>query len=340
MMWESCWNKENTILMNYISVIIPIYKVEQFIGRCATTLMEQTLRDVEYIFVDDATPDNSIKILEDVISRYPHRKEQVRIVHHAENKGLPAARNTGLALATGEYIFHCDSDDYVELTMLEDMYNTAKEHDVDIVWCDWYLTFAQNERYMKQPSYETPLEALKAMLSGAMKFNVWNKLVRRTLYTDNSIEFPAGYGMGEDMTMMMLFAHAKKVARVPKAYYHYVKTNTNAFSQTYSDKHLQELKYNVARIERYMTIFYGNTMAHEIAFLKLDVKFPFLITDEGAKHQLWSEWYPEANKYINIKNSPSFRSYILQRLAKANQFWLISLYYKIVYGLIYNIIYR
>ena len=67
-----------------VSVIIPIYKVEAFIERCATTLMEQTLREVVYIFVDDATPDNSIKILEGVIARYPHRKEQVRIVHHAE----------------------------------------------------------------------------------------------------------------------------------------------------------------------------------------------------------------------------------------------------------------
>ena len=195
-----------------VSVIIPIYKVEAFIERCAATLMEQTLPEVEYIFVDDATPDNSIVVLEEVIARYPHRKDQVRIVRHAENKGLPAARNTGLALATGEYIFHCDSDDYVELAMLEEMYNTAKERDADIVWCDWYLTFAKNERYMKQPSYETPLEALKAMLSGAMKYNVWNKLVKRSLYVDNNIQLPAGYGMGEDMTMMMLFANAQKVA--------------------------------------------------------------------------------------------------------------------------------
>ena len=102
-----------------VSVIIPIYKVEAFIERCAATLMEQTLPEVEYIFVDDATSDNSIDVLEEVIARYPQRKGQVRIVHNAENKGLPAARNTGLALATGEYIFHCDSDDYVEPSMLE-----------------------------------------------------------------------------------------------------------------------------------------------------------------------------------------------------------------------------
>ncbi|MBQ8806705.1 MAG: glycosyltransferase family 2 protein [Bacteroidaceae bacterium] len=320
-----------------VSVIIPIYKVEAFIEICVTTLMEQTLQEVEYIFVDDATPDGSIQILKEVVARYPERKEQVRIVHHEGNKGLPAARNTGMELATGEYIFHCDSDDYVELTMLEEMYNSAKALYADIVWCDWYLTFAENERYMKQPSFGTPMEALKAMLSGGMKYNVWNKLVRRTLYTDNSIEFPSGYGMGEDMTMMMLFAHANKVAYIPKAYYHYVKTNANAFSQTYSDKHLQELRYNVQRIIDYMQEMFGNALEKELNFFKLDVKFPFLI---GNNFKRWEEWYPEANKYILQNNSISDRSRYTQWLAFKKQYWLVWIYNqlldKIVYGLIFK----
>lgn len=320
-----------------VSVIIPIYKVEAFIERCATTLMEQTLREMEYIFVDDATPDRSIQILEEVVARYHERKEQVRIVHHEENKGLPAARNTGLSLATGEYIFHCDSDDYVEPTMLEDLYHAAKKQEADIVWCDWYLTFAENERYMKQPCFSTPIEALKAMLSGGMKFNVWNKLVRRTLYTDNNIEFPAGYGMGEDMTMMMLFAHASKVAYVPKAYYHYIKTNTYAFSQTYSDKHLQDLKYNVQRIVDYMQGLYGNNLEKELSFLKLDVKFPFLIANNFKR---WKEWYPEANRYILQNKYISSRSRYIQWLAGKKQFGLVWIYNLLLNKIIYGIIYK
>lgn len=320
-----------------VSVIIPIYKVEAFIERCATTLMEQTLREVEYIFVDDATPDRSIQILEEVVTRYPERKEQVRIVHHEENKGLPAARNTGLSLATGEYIFHCDSDDYVELTMLEELYHAAKKQEADIVWCDWYLTFAENERYMKQPSFSAPMEALKAMLSGGMKYNVWNKLVRRSLYTDNHIEFPAGYGMGEDMTMMMLFAHAQKVAYIPKAYYHYVKTNTNAFSQTYSDKHLVELKHNVQRIVDYMQGIYGNDLEKELSFLKLDVKFPFLIANNFKR---WKEWYPEANTYILQNKYISSRSRYIQWLAAKKLYWLVWIYNKLLDKIIYGIFYK
>lgn len=316
-----------------ISVIIPIYKVETFIERCATTLMEQTLHEVEYIFVDDATPDRSIQILEEVVARYPERKEQVRIVHHEENKGLPAARNTGLTLATGEYIFHCDSDDYVELTMLEELYHAAKKQEADIVWCDWYLTFAENERYMKQPYFNTPMEALKAMLSGGMKYNVWNKLVRRSLYTDNGIEFPSGYGMGEDMTMMMLFAHAQKISYVPKAYYHYIKTNTNAFSQTYSDKHLVELKHNVQRIIDYMQKVCGGALEKELNFFKLDVKFPFLI---AGQYKRWEEWYPEANTYILQNKTVSARTRYIQWFASKRQYWVVGLYSWVLNNLIHK----
>ena len=323
-----------------VSVIIPIYKVEAFIERCATTLMEQTLREVEYIFVDDATPDSSIQVLEEVVTRYPEREEEVHIVHHGTNKGLPAARNTGLALATGEYILHCDSDDYVEPTLLEDLYHAAQAQNADIVWCDWYLTFAENERYMKQPSFDTPVDALKAMLCGGMKYNVWNKLVRRSLYIDNQIEFPAGYGMGEDMTMMMLFAHAKKVAYVPKAFYHYVKLNTGAFSQTYSERHLSELKHNVQRIVDYMQGVYGEALEKELSFFKLEAKFPFIITDDKSKHRLWKEWYPEANRYILDNKNVSARSRWLQWAAWKGQWWIVWLHYQLVIKVVYGIIYR
>lgn len=124
-----------------VSVIIPVYKVEKFIGRCVKSLMEQTLRDVEYIFVDDASPDGSIAVLRNVIADYKERSNHISILTHAENKGLPAARNTGLSVARVEYIFHCDSDDFVDLNMLELLYHKAAETDADIVWCDWFLTF-------------------------------------------------------------------------------------------------------------------------------------------------------------------------------------------------------
>lgn len=323
-----------------VSVIVPIYKVEQFIERCVKSLLEQTLCEVEYIFVDDASPDRSIEILQNVIAQYPNRQPDIKLITHKQNKGLPAARNTGLVEASGEYIFHCDSDDYMEPDMLESLYNKAKECEADVVWCDFFLSFEKSERYMKQPEYATSLDALKAMLSGAMKYNVWNKLVKRSLYVGNKISFPTGYGMGEDMTMMMLFAKAHRVAYVPCAYYHYIKLNTGAFSQTYSDKHLIELKYNVRRIVDYMREHFGGQLDRELSFFKLDVKFPFLITDDSRKYRLWQEWYPEANQYIGENKKVSIRSRALQWFANNGMFWVVKLHYLLVNKLIYGVIYK
>ena len=323
-----------------ISIIVPIYKVEKFIKRCADSLLGQTFREVEFIFIDDATPDDSIRLLQEVIESYPERKEHIRILRHNKNLGLPAARNTGLVVATGEYVFHCDSDDYVDSDMLEQLYETAQRESADIVWCDWYLTFEKNERYMKQPQYSSSLEALKGMLSGVMKFNVWNKLIRRSLYVEHQIEFPSGYGMGEDMTMMRLFARAKQVAYLPQAFYHYVQLNTGAFSKTYSEKHLEELQYNVSMILEDMHQLFGNNLEMELAFLQLDVKFPFLISGDPVKYKLWKTWYPEANKYIMQNKQLSLRSRCLQWLAWKNQFWAVKLYYMFVHHLVYGIIYR
>lgn len=323
-----------------VSVIIPIYKVEKFIERCARSLMEQTLKDVEYIFVDDASPDGSISVLQKVLADYPERINYVRILTHTENKGLPAARNTGLAVAQGEYIFHCDSDDFVERDMLGQLYSKAIKTDADIVWCDWYLTFENSERYMKQPDYATPLEALKAMLGGAMKYNVWNKLIRRSLYVENEITFPAGYGMGEDMTIILLFAYAKEVVYFPHAFYHYVKLNTNAFSQTYSKRHLLELQHNVTTITNKLETLFGNTLEQEIAFLKLEAKFPFLFSNDKEKRKLWDEWYPEANRYILHNRNISVRSRLIQWCAWKHLKVIVNIYRwllnKIVYGIIYK----
>ena len=132
-----------------VSVIIPIYKVESFIVRCVESLFNQSLSEgVEFIFVNDATPDRSVELLQEQLGFFPSRKEQVILLEHAENKGLPAARNTGLSVAKGEYVFHCDSDDFLEADGLEKMYKAAKEQEADIVWCDWFLSFEKNERYM------------------------------------------------------------------------------------------------------------------------------------------------------------------------------------------------
>lgn len=312
-----------------VSVIIPIFGVEKYVKNCTESLMNQTMNDVEFIFVDDCSKDKSIHIIKEVTSLYGNR--DVKIVRHDKNLGLPAARNTGLKIAQGEYIIHIDGDDFVEPKMLEDMYSEATIKRADIVWSDFFLTYDNHERYFAQPNYSTPTNALYGILRGEMKYNVWNKLVRRDLYIKSNIEFPVGLGMGEDMTMIKLFCHASVVAYLPKAFYHYVKINSQAFSQTYSKKHLNELLQNVDDLSNYLKNYLGDNYEELISMFQLEVKFPFLISDRKEKHEIWKKWYKEANRYVWKNPSVSLRRKILQGMASINQWWYVDLYYKVLY---------
>ena len=302
--------------------------------------MEQTLKEVEYLFVDDASPDGSMAVLKRTLADYPERQEQVRILTHEVNKGLPAARNTGLAVAQGEYIFHCDSDDFVERELLEEMYAKAKEADADIVWSDFWLSFEQNERYMQVREYPTAATALRGMLEGAMKYNVWNKLTRRSLYLENDILFPAGHSMGEDMTMIRLMACAQRVAYIPKAYYHYVRLNQSALTQTFSERHLVDIRHNVDETVSFLRNVLGTGIEPQLALFELSIKYPFLISDKRSDYERWRSWYPEANRYIWQSKELPLRTKFIQWMASKGQFWAVWIYYKVVFKFIYGVIYK
>ena len=327
--------------MAKVSVIIPVYNVSSFIRRNVKALMDQTLEDVEFIFVNDATQDDSVEIIREEIENYPSRKPYVTILSHELNKGLPAARNTGLAVATGDYIYHCDSDDWVEPDMLEKMLKAAEENNADIVYCDFFLSFEKNERYMSNPSFTTAEDLLKkGFLGGRMKYNVWNKMIRRSLYTQTGLSFPEGHPMGEDMTVIMLTAEAQRTAHVPEALYHYVKLNTGAYSNSYTQEKLEDIRFNVDRTVLFLQEKFGNSLEKEISLFKLSIKLPFLITDDKETYKLWTLWYQEADKYVNANPDLSLRTRLLQIMASKGQWWYVKMYYRIVYRFIYGAIYK
>lgn len=324
-----------------VSVIIPVYGVEKFVGRCVESLMRQTLDDIEYIFVDDATPDKSFDIISNIINKYPERKRYVKILSHDQNKGLPAARNTGLREAIGEYIFHCDSDDYLEPEMLEKLYNAAKKGNCDYVWSDWYLTFESNSRHMHQPNATSPRNDLKVILAGGMKYNVWNKLVKRSLYEETGIQFPEGRAMGEDMTMIKLLVRAKKTTNVACPLYHYIRVNTCAMTQIYSRKHLDELIINTNDTISYIREnIIDNNIEQEIAWYKLNTKLPFLFSGKKEDLTRWKEWFPEADKSIMSNTTLPLRTRLLQYAAYRGWFFINRLYCDIVLKFIYGKLYK
>lgn len=189
--------------MPKVSVIVPIFGVEKYIERCARSLFEQTLEDMEFIFVNDCTKDNSIDILLKVIDEYPNRKIQVHILNHEFNKGLPVARQTGIKAAKGEYIAHCDSDDWVSTNAYQLMYDTAVRENADMTICDFFVSDGVTNRPYYTTLYNTEENNLFVYI------NIWTRLVKRSLY-ENDIQYP-NYAMFEDRVLsMQLTTFAKK----------------------------------------------------------------------------------------------------------------------------------
>lgn len=321
-----------------VSVIIPIYNVKSFIGRCAATLMQQTLDEVEYIFVNDATPDESMDVLKSTLQQYPERLQQVKILTHEINKGLPEARNTGLKIATGKYIYHCDSDDFMEPNTLKQLYETAEREKADYVWCDYFVVQENENIQKRQPDYANAEQALKHVLCGDMVYNVWNKLVCKKTYEENNITFPSGHAMGEDMTMIMLLACASKVACVHYNGYHYVTTNPMAMTKKLlNDKSIADLGYNIKRTDDFITGKFGNKYDYEINIFKLNLKWFFLaFSNEIKNYRLWHDWFPEANSYISC-HKVSKRVRFVEWCASKKLFWLVKLHYLIVIKFFYTI---
>ena len=127
-----------------VSILVPIYNVSTYIEKCANSLFSQTFTDIEYIFVNDATPDDSIEKLQKVIEKYPNRKENITIIQHAENRGLAVARNTAKYAANGDYVLVVDSDDYIEEQMVEILYKKAITDNADIVISDIFIETKTN----------------------------------------------------------------------------------------------------------------------------------------------------------------------------------------------------
>lgn len=224
--------------MPKVSVIIPIYGVEKYIERCARSLLEQTLDDIEYIFINDCTRDSSIEILQNVIQEYPHRKKQIKIENMLTNSGQAAVRKHGIHLATGDYIIQCDSDDWVNPMMYELMYNQAITQKVDIVSCDYIETDGHNHKKICCQFNNEKHDLISKLVSQEIAVAVWNKLVRREIYKNaNSIIYPT-HNMGEDyvISVQLAIKSASFVHIATPLYYYYY--NINSISNNTNTNHI------------------------------------------------------------------------------------------------------
>jgi len=306
-----------------LSIIVPVYNVENHIEKCAVSLFEQTLTNIEYVFVNDCSPDNSMTVLKDVIRRYPERKDSIIIINHEYNKGLSVARFAGLQIATGDYIAHCDSDDWVESNMYEMMLNEAEKENADIVCSDIFIDRSLSiieDKFDKNLYVVNKFDYLSKISLGGKYSALWNKLVKRSLYFENNT-FPVdNISMWEDMVVTFrLIYFSQKTVIIHQSLYHYV-YNEESISSTYSQNHiLQQIKCSQF-IENFF-IDKGKSEFRKyftpVQNLKFISKSQYLLNKNIRDFDLWRKTFPESNKYIwKYKGLSFYRRFV---------FWLASI---------------
>lgn len=229
-----------------VSILVPVYGVERFIGRCARSLMEQTYDNIEYIFVDDCSLDNSIAVLKDVVSNY--RNRDVQIIRHEQNLGLGSSRKTALEHSSGDFILNMDSDDYLETDAVQILVDEAEKTGADIIGMDsWFEWKDSRKEYHGQWSAD-PKEYAKILLSGRTLPGVCFHMIRHSLYTDNDIMPAENINTGEDYVVTPRLCYfAKKISRIERPLYHYIRINENSYTSRMSIKKIKDI-YEVTEI--------------------------------------------------------------------------------------------
>mgnify|MGYP003490571510 FL=1 len=202
--------------MSTVSIIVPIYKVEDYIRECIDSILAQMYPDFELILVDDGSPDSCGRICDD----YAKRDNRIKVVHKV-NGGLTSARNAGLEVAKGEWIMHVDGDDWIEPDMIESLIEAAQATGADLVFGD-FTKYGPYAGYYKLPTWSSDKRESMSKYIAYMMTTIWGSIAKRSLYADHSLKSPEGISYCEDFHLIVRLCHfAKKVVNVHRPFYHY-----------------------------------------------------------------------------------------------------------------------
>lgn len=276
-----------------ISIIVPVYKVENYIDKCIESIINQTYQKLEIILVDDGSPDKSGEKCEE------YKKIDNRIfVVHKENGGLSDARNFGMKYATGKYIGFVDSDDYIDNKMFEKLYYNMKKYNANISMCSYVDEYESgrteiSKHFEKEITVLNKMNALRNLiLEQNISNHVWNKLYERELF--NGISFPAGKKMEDIATTYRLFEKANVIVVDNYIGYHYIQRGDSIMGNI-NEKLVTDTENNIMEKNEYLWNKYSELQE--------------AITIENIKTYKLLHYLAKVGGLKNLINSSKYKNY-------------------------------
>lgn len=295
--------------MPKVSLIIPVYNVQDYIEKCLDSVVNQTIDDMEIIIVNDGSKDQSKQKLKKYLEKYPKIKYLEK-----ENGGLSDARNYGLKFATGEYVAFLDSDDYVEKNTYEEMYNLAKKEKSDMVECDFIWEYPNKIREDIGSLYSSKKEMIEKA-----RVVAWNKLIKREIIEKINLQFPVGLRYEDVEFFYKIVPYINKVSFVKKCLIHYVQRGDSiANTQNIRTKEIFKVLDNVITYYKENNLYNEYEQELEYIYVRFllcsSLKRMCKIEDKKQRNQAVQETW----KNINTKFPNWRKNDILKKTSMKN----------------------
>lgn len=312
--------------MPKVSVIIPVYNVELYIERCIISLFEQTLDDLEFIFVNDCTPDDSMIIIEKILKGYPSRIKQVKIINHKENQGQAGARASGMKAMTGEYMIHCDPDDWIETNMYEKLYTEAIKTNADVIVCNFIHEFYGHSDIESYKNIASPHVCINNSINAW--WSLCNRLIKTKLIINYNLYPILKINFMEDLCLLLqVYYFSSKISYVNEALYHYNRTNeTSIMHKSLTSQVIEQKKSAI----NYIETFFNNQNFNLICLnqYKITIRDEYLMSTP-LNLKIWQNTYPEVAPLIyNDKNNKKLYR-LVYFLASKGYYFPLKLYIKL-----------
>lgn len=324
-----------------ISIIVPIYNTEAYLETCLRATFEQTYQHLEFVFVNDCTRDDSMRILDEIIQQYAHLKPQIKIVNHEQNQGLIRTRCTGAQAASGDYLLFIDSDDYLEKDAAQTLAQKAQETDADLIIFDFWIQFMHKAYPNPHHIGKNTTEYIRSMIRRECSPTMYSKLIRTSLYKEIIPELlQLRIQFGEDVYASVLLAsRTQKITQVKRCLYHYVQYNYGSICHNSGAHTLVEAAKFVETIGAYFHQQGIHTYDDDLQVYKLKVKLDILLVRKSVCLKDIQKAFPEAMLYLPgsgigclgqiVLKSAFWKPELLGRITLAATYYLVKIWRKI-----------